>query len=451
MLTTGETIAGKYRVERLLGEGGMGTVYAATNLITGRMVALKLLRPELSLNAQYGERLLREARVAGRLDHPNIVNIFDAGLVAGSLYLVMELLRGASFEEWLRRGRQPHSACIALLMPALRGVAAAHEAGIIHRDLKPDNIWLCMARDGVITQVKVLDFGIAKELDSALDPEKSLTSPGVLVGTINYMSPEQVRAAHSVDVRCDVYALGVILYHALAGRQPFGAETLPELILEIAEGKPVHLSQVRPDLPPGLADVVMRAMARDQSVRIQSVAELGRALEPYSGGVKFESREYLLSSEAPTLISEERGTSDPVARTPAPNAPRRPRLLWVALGLAALTVFVVAAWQLRTTSASAEDPKAASEPAATGPAPIVPTPTVEPASGEVPGAAPVETAVSSGSPETVAKPSPNHPSRHRGPPAKRGPAGSSPSPGPSAAPRGAPANPSYEDNPYIRH
>src|SRR6185436_10173649 len=180
-LQPGDLIADKYRIDSLLGEGGMGSVYAATNQLTGRGIALKLLRAELSVSQQYLERLLREARVAGRLDHPNIVNIFDAGSYGGSLFLVMELLRGESLESWLRRGPQPHTACVARLMPALRGVAAAHAAGVIHRDLKPDNIFLCTDAEGFITQTKVLDFGIAKELSAGLEKDKLLTSPGVLV------------------------------------------------------------------------------------------------------------------------------------------------------------------------------------------------------------------------------------------------------------------------------
>ena len=177
-LSPGDIVADKYRIERLLGEGGMGTVYAANNQLTGRSVALKWLRPDLSLNAQYVERLMREARVAGRLDHPNIVNVFDAGFHSGSAFLVMELLRGESFDSWLRRGPHPAGTCLALLMPALRGVAAAHAAGVIHRDLKPDNIFLCTDSGGFITQTKVLDFGIAKDINEGMDKHRSLTSPG---------------------------------------------------------------------------------------------------------------------------------------------------------------------------------------------------------------------------------------------------------------------------------
>src|SRR5687768_8619958 len=180
-LSPGDIVADKYRIERLLGEGGMGTVYAANNQLTGRSVALKWLRPDLSLNAQYVERLMREARVAGRLDHPNIVNVFDAGFHSGSAFLVMELLRGESFDAWLRRGPHPAANCLGMLMPALRGVSAAHSAGVIHRDLKPDNIFLCTDPNGFIVQTKVLDFGIAKDVNEGVDSKRSLTSPGALI------------------------------------------------------------------------------------------------------------------------------------------------------------------------------------------------------------------------------------------------------------------------------
>jgi eukaryotic-like serine/threonine-protein kinase len=467
-LQAGALIAEKYQIENLLGEGGMGSVYAATNRMTNRTVALKLLRPELSLNAQYVERLMREARLAGRLDHPNIVNVFDAGHFSGSLYLVMELLRGESFDAWLRRGPHPHAACIALLMPALRGVAAAHAAGVIHRDLKPDNIFLCTDREGFISQTKVLDFGIAKELSSGIDADRSLTSPGALIGTIHYMGPEQVRAAHSVDVRCDVYALGVILYRALGGELPFKSESLGDLIIEIAEGNAEPLSRRRPDLPVPLCQAVMRAMARDPAARFQSVESLARALEPYSAGVRFEqSREYL-SKETPTLLGapptqaspgvSARGhtpvTSDPVEATPAPASRRIPVLAWaplVAVSMLALVLWFV--WSRRVDpveAAPARDPGAGAS--------VVPV---------VPPAPEVRTSVSapelsaapdqdlSATPANERKPAPlvREPGKKPPPDPKRGAPGPSSAPAVSSAPaaKRPPPRPAYEDNPYLRH
>jgi serine/threonine-protein kinase len=285
-LDVGEIVADKYRIDRHIGEGGMGTVYSATNQMTGRTVALKWLRADLCANPHFTERFMREARIAGRLDHPNIVNVYDVGRHGDSLFLVMELLRGESFDEWLRRGPQPPTDCVALLMPAFRAIQAAHVAGIVHRDLKPDNLFLCKDGD-LIRQTKVLDFGIAKDIGDT--PSHSLTSPGSLVGTVHYMAPEQVRSSRYVDARTDVYALGVILYSCLGGGLPFESESIGELIIEIAGGLPEPLGKRAPHLPERLVEIVMRSMARDPDARYQSVAEFARALEPFAGGVRFRA------------------------------------------------------------------------------------------------------------------------------------------------------------------
>jgi eukaryotic-like serine/threonine-protein kinase len=450
-LSAGDIIADKYRIERLLGEGGMGTVYAANNQLTGRSVALKWLRPDLSLNAQYVERLMREARVAGRLDHPNIVNVFDAGFHSGSAFLVMELLRGESFDSWLRRGPHPASNCLGLLMPALRGVSAAHSAGVIHRDLKPDNIFLCTDPNGFIVQTKVLDFGIAKDMNDGVDSKRSLTSPGALIGTIHYMAPEQVRSARTVDTRCDVYALGVILYHSLSGSLPFGAESLGELIIEIAESKPEPLEKRRPDLPSGLCAAVMRAMSRDAQHRYQSVAELARTLEPWAGGVRFDSREFMASGEYRTVV-ETPGSSAALSKptTNVGNTRGFPTWIWAPIGLVAVGVTALLAWP----RAPKPPPEVVLPPvAATNQPPVVtpevtPVPKVEPA--EVPTTAGPSSAAppaQSGSKHAVRQPS-------RPPPGRPGQSGTRP-PGSAAAP--PPATPpktpgqSYEDNPYVHH
>ena len=471
-LEAGALIAEKYKVESLLGEGGMGSVYAAINMMTNRLVALKLLRPELSLNAQYVERLMREARLAGRLDHPNIVNVFDAGHFAGSLYLVMELLRGESFEAWLRRGPHPPAACLALLMPALRGVAAAHAAGVIHRDLKPDNIFLCTDREGFISQTKVLDFGIAKELSATIDGDRSLTSPGALIGTIHYMGPEQVRAAHSVDVRCDVYALGVILYRALCGELPFKSESLGDLIIEISDGNAEPLGKLRPDLPTPLCAAVMRAMARDPAARFQSVEALARALEPYAGGVRFElSREFFASKQTPTVLEGVRtavspgisgrghtpATSDPVATTPAPVARRIPTLAWAPLALTALALLAWLLWPGQADPAGAsvasDPPELASEIPEMSSAVSAPPAQSSASVGEVaPQAPPSPSAPAEASNDERRAALPRNLPRKSAAAATRSPAASAAPPAASAsAPaRRSPPRPAYEDNPYLR-
>ena len=300
ILSPGDIVADKYRIERFIGEGGMGTVYAAVNLLTGRTVALKWLRMDLSTNEMFAQRFMREARVSGRLDHPNIVNVYDVGRHRGTIFMVMELLRGEPFDAWLRRAKPTPTECIGRLMPAFRAVAAAHAMGVIHRDLKPEHVYLCRGADGSTRQTKVLDFGIAKEL-GAPDSSTSLTSPGLLIGTVHYMAPEQVRNSRYVDVRSDVYALGVILYYALGGSLPYDGDSIAELILKVAEAKPESLAKRNPKIPKKLADVVMRAMSKDPNRRYQTVAEFARALDPFSGGVPFaEPRaEASLPPEAP--------------------------------------------------------------------------------------------------------------------------------------------------------
>jgi serine/threonine-protein kinase len=287
ILSAGDIVADKYRIEYFIGEGGMGTVYAAVNQLTGRMVALKWLRTDLSTNEMFAERFMREARMSGRLEHPNIVNVFDAGRHRGVLFMVMELLRGEAFDVWVRRVKPSPADCIAKLMPALRAVAAAHAVGVVHRDLKPEHIFLCKAPDGSPLQTKVLDFGIAREV-GASESTSSLTNPGLLIGTVHYMAPEQIRDSRRADARSDVYSLGVILYYAFGGGLPYEAESIAELILKVAEARPEPISRRNPKLPRKLVAVVMRAMSKDPERRYQTVAELGRALERLSGGALFE-------------------------------------------------------------------------------------------------------------------------------------------------------------------
>ena len=454
-LSPGDIVADKYRIERLLGEGGMGTVYAANNQLTGRAVALKWLRPDLSLNAQYVERLMREARVAGRLDHPNIVNVFDAGFHSGSAFLVMELLRGESFESWLRRGPHPPATCLGLLMPALRGVAAAHAAGVIHRDLKPDNIFLCTDAGGFISQTKVLDFGIAKDVNEGMDKHRSLTSPGALIGTIHYMAPEQVRSARSVDTRCDVYALGVILYHSLSGSLPFGSESLGELIIEIAESKPEPLDKRCPELPAGLSNTVMRAMSRDPGTRFQNVAELARALEPWAGGVRFDSREFLPSGEIRTILDSQ-GSSVAVAKPPAPSSRGFPLYAWAPIAVIAIGATVWFAWPRSSATATPEDPTL-------GAGSVTPPPPPSSVSEAHPYVAPVAEPDMTGPAPTVApiesaRPADSAPQKTtvrgplRPPPKRPGQDGAKPSgAGSSQQPPKGGRGTSYEDNPYVRH
>ncbi|MEY4508796.1 MAG: hypothetical protein RLZZ450_918, partial [Pseudomonadota bacterium] len=319
--TLGTVIADKYRLDRVLGKGGMSAVYAATNELTGKQVAIKLLQREGSGDDEHSLRLMREAQTASAIDHPNVVNVFDVGRHEGALFLVMELLYGESLSALLLRGVSDPNEFVRLMMPVLRGVHAAHRCGVIHRDLKPDNILLCTDPHGEPREPKVLDFGISKLTDK-LARGKELTREGTVFGTPQYMAPEQMRDARMIDARCDVYALGVIFYRALSGDYPYNADSIGALAIRIVEGKATPLAELCPMLDAGLADVVMRALHPDPEQRFQSVQELGEALEPYADGVFFfpgaaarESATQLRRLRVPETVSGSRLLAPPRTRT----------------------------------------------------------------------------------------------------------------------------------------
>jgi serine/threonine-protein kinase len=266
----GELVDGKYRVEQKLGEGGMGAVFRATNIESGKQVALKWL---LACSAGASARFRREGHIASQIDHPNVVNVYDIGSHRGGRYLVMELLRGESLGARLCRGHLEPSEMVEIMIPVLRGVAAAHEAGVIHRDLKPDNVFLCAGADGTPRGPKVLDFGISK-LRSDSAAQDRLTAEGTCLGTLAYMSPEQLVDAPSVDERTDIYAAGVMMYEALTSRLPFHAQGHNALVLAIAEQQPRPVRQLKPGLASALEGVVMRAMAKNVADRHVSVKDL---------------------------------------------------------------------------------------------------------------------------------------------------------------------------------
>ncbi len=281
----GEEIAGKYRIESVLGQGGMGAVFSAQNTLTGKRVAIKWLLPEQASETSR-ERLLREARIAASIEHPNVVDIFDIGEHDGGLFLVMEYLRGLTLGDMLaERGRLDPVELIALLIPIMRGVHFAHQCGIVHRDLKPENIILSEV-DGQIVP-KILDFGVSKAISGNNIPHSTLTRTGALIGTPHYMALEQVDGSGAVDGRTDVYAFGVIIYRALTGHYPFDGSSLGEVILKIGTKDPQPMRLLRPEITPDLDAVVLRAITRPRHERYASVEEFARALEPFAPGVRF--------------------------------------------------------------------------------------------------------------------------------------------------------------------
>jgi serine/threonine protein kinase len=279
-------LEGKYRLERLIAHGGMGSVYRGMHERLERPVAIKILRAEFLQDETVRARFHREALAAARLKHPNIIAVYDFGnLPNGSAYLVMELVEGRSLREEMRLNAQRHGQmrperAAAILRQVCAGIEAAHQHGVIHRDLKPDNIMIepLAANDfsGSHERVLVLDFGIAKlkQLEGAW---QGLTEENVIIGTPNYISPEQCQGA-PVESRSDVYALGVILYEMLTGRVPFNNVSTSAVLLSHLQDTPTPPTKYRPDLPPAVERVMLRALAKNPLQRFGSALQLADAL-----------------------------------------------------------------------------------------------------------------------------------------------------------------------------
>ena len=276
-LQPGDTIEGKYRIVRLLGEGGMGAVYEGENVRIHRKVAIKVLHAAVAAKADVVQRFEREAQAAGRIGSEHIVEVLDLGnLPDGDRFMVMEYLEGESLGERIKRKKRMVPQEVAhLLHQLLEGLAAAHAAGIIHRDLKPDNVFLMNSKGNQKDFVKVLDFGVSKF--NALDSEMSMTRTGAVMGTPFYMSPEQARGG-KIDMRSDLYSVGVVVYQAVTGRVPFHAETFNELVFKIALESCEPAELVTPGLDPAFAALIVRAMVRDPAGRFQTAQEFQAAV-----------------------------------------------------------------------------------------------------------------------------------------------------------------------------
>jgi serine/threonine-protein kinase len=279
-ITPGTVLAGKYRVERILGQGGMGVVVEARHIALEERVALKFLLPDFAVHPEASARFLREARAAVKIKSEHVARVSDVGtLDSGSPYMVMEFLEGSDLSQALERtGTLKIEDAIDYLVQGCDALAEAHSYGIVHRDIKPANLFLGKRPDGTAI-VKVLDFGISKTQGAAVE---NLTKTMAAMGSALYMSPEQMRQTKSVDHRTDIYALGITLYELLAGKQPYYAETLPQLCAEILTGVPAPLRETRPDVPEDLARIIEKAYARDQQARFQTVSEFVVALAPFA-------------------------------------------------------------------------------------------------------------------------------------------------------------------------
>jgi serine/threonine-protein kinase len=269
-MEAGQTIAGKYRLNRLLGTGGMATVWSATNVFTEREFAMKFMLPQVARTPEAARRFLLEAKVSARINHPNIIEVIDVGQAEdGSLFLVMELLTGVSLDVAVRRQRPSmlvHE-FIHVMRDVAEALAAAHKSGVIHRDLKPTNVFLHKDRDGRVVP-KILDFGVSKILEG--ETNTSLTVVGTVLGSPLYMSPEQAMGAEGIDGRTDVFAFGAMLFEALSGQRAFDAPNFNALIVTIATTQPKRIDDVAPQLPEQLRALIAECMVTDKKKRLDS-------------------------------------------------------------------------------------------------------------------------------------------------------------------------------------
>jgi serine/threonine-protein kinase len=271
----GGTQVGEYVIERKLGEGGMGSVYAGVQPLIGKQVAIKVVAAMWARNEQVTKRFLEEARAVNQIRHPHIIDIFSFGVLPdGRPYFVMEFLQGESLEDALEKGHITGREVVLLMHQLCDALGAAHAAGFVHRDLKPENLWIARLPNQEVS-LKILDFGIAKNLSM---PNAKVTVDGQILGTAQYMAPEQAMST-TVDGRTDVYALGVILYRILTGALPFDGETAYAVVTKHVTEAPVPLSRLRP-IQPALEAVVLDCLAKNPAQRPQSVGDLWARLEP---------------------------------------------------------------------------------------------------------------------------------------------------------------------------
>jgi serine/threonine protein kinase len=276
----GSLIADKYQIEKLIGVGGMGIVWKATQLDLERPVAIKIVREDLPDQEVVAERACHEARASARLRSEHVVRVLDLGhLETGTPFIVLEYLEGRDLYDLLttREAPLPISEAVDVLLEACEGVAEAHALGIVHRDIKPENLFIARQPDGTAV-LKILDFGISKQLRAT---GRSITTQATAVGSPQYMSPEQMRGSHDIDQRADIWSLGATLYELVVGAPPFKADTIPSLCTLVLEANPVPPRSLRNSLPEGLEDVILKCLAKRREDRFQSVKELAEALLPF--------------------------------------------------------------------------------------------------------------------------------------------------------------------------
>ncbi len=382
---------GRYRLAKLLGEGGMGRVYLAVQPQIGSRVAVKVLSDQCARNPELLERFFAEARAVNLIRHEGIVNVIDmAQLPDGRPYIVMEFVEGGTLADALRAGPLPLGGLVNVASEVFSALAAAHAIGIVHRDLKPDNV--LVTAEG---HAKVLDFGIAKlapELQSGLSPR---TQTGALLGTPQYMAPEQISGATTIDARADIYSAGVMLFEAISGKRPFEGETLFDLMRAHLEQAPPSLRALRPEVPAAMEQVVLTAMAKHPNDRFQTVAHMAHALHEASSTLPPEAWRPLSSRGGMPLISRSGAGSraQPANMATVPVEPKREskKGAWIAVGVIAVIAIAIASFvaarggdrELVTTTPVAPVPVAV--PVAPVPvAPPIASPVVQPATPAAP-------------------------------------------------------------------
>jgi serine/threonine protein kinase len=289
-LTEGDIIGGKYRIERVLGAGGMGMVVAARHIKLEQRVAIKLLLPALEDDSRHVARFLREARAAAKLQSEHVARVIDIDtLDSGAPYMVIEYLEGRDLKRLVDdSGPLPVPTAVGYVLEACEAIAEAHAIGIVHRDLKPPNLFLARRADGT-TIIKVLDFGISKAIgDDRAQSDHAITNTQELLGSPRYMSPEQLRASANIDARADVWAIGVILYELFAGEPPFRGGTIAETYAAILSTPVTPIRHARPDAPAELEAILNRCLEKDPDKRYATVPDLALALAPFAEGASVQ-------------------------------------------------------------------------------------------------------------------------------------------------------------------
>ncbi|HEX8650616.1 MAG TPA: protein kinase [Pyrinomonadaceae bacterium] len=313
----GQTLADKYRIEERINEGGMGTVYRGTHILMDKTVAIKVLHPALAADDKIVARFSREARAASRISHPHALNVTDFGESEnGVVFLVMEYLRGRTLKEVVQSDApMPLPRVVEIMRQVSAALEAAHSEGVVHRDLKSDNIMLVEAGDNT-DWAKVLDFGIAK-IQEPVGQDPALTAPNLIIGTPQYMSPEQCSQASEIDSRSDIYSLGVILYEMLVGHVPFTGESPTAIMMKHLQDAPPSVLEERQDLPAEVGRVVARALAKRPEDRFQTASELAQGLALAAEGSAASAAASATVANAP-----ERDTNRIVVTTGSNEAPR---------------------------------------------------------------------------------------------------------------------------------